>query len=505
MELKFSLGWNRVSPPHEVIYQKPFIQCTELQNYICKDNRIKKIGGTVAYNNSVLANSIVWAKRSYHKLGDNTFVKRTLCFSNGVLYSGDDVTGTLTSRQIGLSPESIMTDMTIQVSGNSILYIFTGEDRPYKYNGNGSYVWEKTVLDADITMGAVHLERGWYIHKNTSFLDYSIPTDNPEEIEDTIIVGNDKDSVNMAMALGADEAFYVFKNNSIYQLYGRTPSTFQVRLVTNKYGLAARKGICPVGSGFIFLNEFDKELYFFGGTEASIQSLTEKNIKLREIIDLTQDSISNVRMVTHNDLFRFTFQHRESAGDYNNCELVYTLSEPTFDGLPKWSLIKGSNVASYSVWNQQGDKNELVTGRSDTGKLMYHNQGWDFDGTAIETIARTGEVTLSEDMVCKLLDIYVKFHPGSVSNKPLFRYYMNGRFTDRGEENQSMEGETRTVGIIKVQKSYLFNDSIAPLTEYSRGNSVSFEVYDNNLSNEMELYSISFQIRKLYKIRNQLV
>lgn len=502
MIVKFG-SWNRVKPPHELpVMQNGVIQCSVLQNYVVRDGRIRKIGGTQQYNATALDYPITWIKRSYHKLGDGSFVKRTLCFSGGTIYSGDDATGEFTSRQGGFKLEAIPLSVTMQVAGNSILFFFTGYDTPYKYDGNGSYIFEKTSLSSSYQQGLVHLQRMWYVTRNSSTLDYS-ETLKPETIEDQITFGSDKDSFIRRIVLGANETMYVFKNNSIWQLYGRTSSTFQTRIITDKYGLASKRAIYPVGSGFIFLNEFDKELYFFGGSEASIRPLTEDDIKLREIIDWTK--VDNVCMVVHDGLFRFAFQYNSADQIYNNHELVYPLNEPDYRGLPKWSLIKGTRVLCYSVWNQQGDKNELVTGRSDTGKMMYHNRTNDFDGEAVETIARTGEIVASEDKAVRFKGFWVKAHPGSHSVNALFRYYLNGRYSERGEHSLSMKGETRQVGTIHIQKSYLFNDRIVPFVKYSRGNSISFEVYDFNTGTEMELYSVAFQAYPRFEIRNQHV
>ena len=504
MLIKFG-SWNRVTPPHEfLVNANNEIQCSVLQNYIYRDKHIKKTRGTAAYNLTALENKIPWVKRSYHLRGDNSVTKKTFCFSNGIIYYGDDALGTLTQTKSGLFQGALPTDMTIQVAENSILFLFPGEGKPVKYDGNGSFQWEDTVLDVDIVMGVEHLERAFYIKKNSSYLDYS-ETLLPESIEDTILIGNDKNGVNMAMIKGADDSFFIFKNNSIYQLLGRTPSTFQVRRVTDKYGLASKRGICAVGSGFVFLNEFDKELYFFSGSEQSIRSLTEKEIRLREILNLTEDALKNVCMTVHNGLFRFAFQYVDSFYDYNNCELVYPIAEPQESGLPHWSLIEGTNVLSYSVWNEQGDKNELVSGRSDVGKLMYHNRGVDFDNNAIETQVRTGEVIASEDMVGRFNGFFIKGKPGSANKTVTFRYFLNGRFSDRGEHNLSTKGETRTIGTVILQMSNLFNDRIRPFVNYSRGNSISFELYDFQNGTDLELYSISFGFNPLYKLRNQYV
>ena len=508
-KLKFGrLGWNRVSPTQELLStQDGFVEFSELTNYVARNKKIKKIGGTVAYNSTSLGTlSVPWVERSYHIQGDGTIVNRTHVFYNGSIYSGDDVAGTFTEREKDLTANTIPTSFSMQVAGNSILFFLTGADKIRTYDGNGSFAWNESDLDAvDYDTGVVHLDRAWYIKKQTSQVDYSEAL-LPETIEDSIIVGQDKDSFNRAMVIGANETLYIFKNNSIYQLYGRTPATFQLREVTDKYGLAAKRAIYPVANGFVFLDEFTKELYFFGGTEASIKPLTEDKVRLREIIDLTTDSIANTTMTMHDGLFRFAFQHKEDVdvGDYNRSELIYPIHEPGPDGLPKWSLIRGTNVLSYSNWNKYGDKEELVTGRSDIGKIMYHNRGFDFDGNSILTVARTAEVTASEDKVVRFTGFYVKGKPGSINTTSLFRYYVNGKFSDRGEHVLNLDGEVRLVGEMSIQTQSLFNDRINPFTASNRGNSISFEIRDDNNATELEIYSIAFKAAERYKIRNQL-
>jgi len=466
------------------------------------------VGGTQAYGASLGSLGIPLVLNTYHIRGDSEIVKRRHVYYDGGIYYGDDLTGQFRPTNImTLSKKMIPMFFVIQVAGNSVVYLMTGKDRVIKYDGNGSYKWDECSGDLsnifEYESGLIHLDRAWYVVRQSSQIDYSESLD-PETIADTVTIGNDKDSYNVRIVEGAGETQYVFKNNSIYQLYGRTPSQFQYRKVTDKYGLASMRGLCAVGSGFIFLNTFDKELYFFGGTEASIRPMTEDDIRLREIMDTSPDAVNNVDMVVHRGFFRFAFQDMDSTFDNNNCELVYNINDPSAGGLPKWSLIKGSNVWSYSVWDNYSDNQELVTGRSDVGKIMYHNRGKNWEDQKIETIVRTAEVVASEEDVVRFSDFIIKGKPGSPTIPVLFRYYLNGMYSDRGEESQNIEGVTRTLGTIKISMQSLFNDSIPALTEYSRGNSISFEFYQNELDTEMELYSIAFTARKRYKIRNQL-
>lgn len=509
MEIKFGLGLNRVKPVHELLMtQDGRVQNSIMINYVARDNKVKKIEGTEAYNSSALADPVPWAHRSYHKRADGTFVKRTFLFSGGSVNSGDDLTGVLTSRLSGFNPQAIPLSNTVQVSGNSILYLFTGEDEVKKYDGNGSYAWETTTINTDtgktVVGAALHLDRFWYWFKDSSSVIYSTVLKPEDFVSDSeeIIIGQETDSVIMALVVGANETLYLFKNQSIWQLYGRTPSTFEFRKITDKYGLASKRAIFGVGSGFVFLNEFDKELYFFGGTEASITPLTEEAIRLREILDITH--IRKVCMTVHKGLFRMAYTHLGDNGEQQR-ELVYPISEPGPDGLPKWSMLRGTKVYSYSVWNQQGDNNELVTGRSDTGKIMYHGRTNQFDGSNIFTQIRPREIVASEDKVVRFKGFWIKGHPTGTAGLVTFRYYVNARTSSPGIDNVHFQGERRVLGAIKISTQELFNNRIIPLHNSSLGNSIAFELEDNQGDTILELYSIAFKAAGRYKIRSDLV
>lgn len=507
--IKFSLGLNLVAPVHELIVsQDGFCECSKLQNYIVRDKKIKKVGGTEAYNSALLPAKISWLYRTYHKRADDIFTKVLFAFSNGKIYSGADVDGTFTERKAGFNVNAIPTTLTIQVSGNSIMYFFSGEDEVVKYDGNGSYQFEDTSLNVNlgriIESGLVHLDRAWYVSKLSSFLTYST-TLKPEDLTTDagdIIVGQETDSIIRRIVLGAGEQLYVFKNNSIWGLYGRTPSTFELRQITSKYGLACKRGIYPVAGGFVFLNEFDKELYFFAGTEASITPLTEETIRLRNILDTVQ--IDNIDMTVHDGLFRMAFKHKDDS-IYQDRELIYPLNDPRPDGLPKWSMSKGAKVLCYALLQQQGDQDILMSGRADTGKVMYHNRGFNFDDVAIETIVRSAEVVASEEKQVRFKGFYIKGKPGSSQKKVQFRYYLDGRTSTTNMQELDTEGETRIVGALHISLQDLFNNRIIPMWAYSKGTSISFELTDNNKATSMEMYSIGFTVMKRGKIRNSLV
>ena len=202
MKIKLASGWDRVSSPEELaIGQDGFAKCRELLNYVVRNKRCKKIGGTEQYSSAKSGvSNFPWVHRSYHKRADGTFRKVVFCFGNGAIYSGNDVTGTLTSRKSGFTPTAVPTHATMQVSGNSVMYVFFGElltDEVHSYNGNGSYNFIKTSLNEDlgrvIESGIVHLDRMLYVSKKSSTLAMS-KTLKPESLAIDIIVGKERDS-----------------------------------------------------------------------------------------------------------------------------------------------------------------------------------------------------------------------------------------------------------------------------------------------------------------------
>jgi len=481
-----------------------------LRNFVYRDKRVRKIGGTEAYNGTSLGSAgIPWLHRSYHKLGDGSFRKVVFCYHDGYVYYGKDLDGTMTVTNIpALRTDSIPVHFTMQVGGNAMLYLITGGDNDpiYKYDGNGDFKWEETRIingvGRIVTGGLVHLDRAWYWSRNSSLLAYSrslFPEDLSSDSED-IPIGQDADSNIVSCIVGGNETLYIFKSNSIWRLSGKYPGNFNFNLVTDRYGLANKRCLVSWGGGIIFLDSLSKEIYFFGGTESSIKSLTEDTIRLREIIDMTQ--LENACMTIHDGLFRFSYKHKDD-NIYQTRELIYSLNDPGPSGV-RWSESKGTAIWSYSVWDKLDDNNELVTGRSDIGKIMYHNRTRNFDGVPIETWLRTGSIIGKPGQISRYSDITLQAHPGSTITPINFRYYMDERHRLRGDATVDLSGETRQFGEAKISRQDIVNNRVIPHVAYSRGNGISFEYYDNSLNTFIELYGIQFEATPRYKIRNAI-
>lgn len=498
-------GLNTVDPSHRIADG----QCSVLQNLIPSLGKIYKFPGTQRYTPTPLINPITWAERYYGIKADGSFVKKTFCFSNGIIYAVDDVTGALTSVQEGFNTNVRPESVVIQVAENSLMFFFTGEDVPYYYDGNGANQWYKSSITYKFQQGVCWLDRLWAFEKNASTLYYS-KTLFPENLTDTtdagsIIIGNDKDSFSRRIVLLGDTLF-IFKNNGIYYIEGRTPSTFAARLVTDKYGLAAKRGITKVLSALAFVNEFDKEVYSFGGTETSIKLLS-REVEFSKLADHTK--IENICCVEHKNLFRLSYQPSYAASDslYNSDEICYPTQEINSRKQPKWCISHGANIGCYSVWDRQGDKNELVTGRSDTGLLMYHYRGHNWDNTAMEIRIRTKDKVYFEGRNCRFNYFIIDGSPQQDKTITL-RWYLNSRlygYTKVGSNTTLLDGEEQTIAAMNFTTQARFNKRIVPSIVYAKSNSLSLEVEDSTLNADFELYSIIVDYEISHIIRTSLV
>ena len=495
-------GWNRVAPSHRIGDS----QCSAIQNFIARNDKVSKFGGTNPYNQTLLPGSVPWVERYYGKMADGTFMKKAFCFSGNNLYYGDDGAGTLTSCKSGFSSGVFPENCVIQVSGNSVMFFFTGKDFVHYYDGNDGNVWYQSAITAKFQQGLEWLDRMWAFEKNSSVLRYS-KAFYPENHTDStdageIVIGSDKDSfIRRIIILG--DTLFILKNNGFYYIEGRTPSTFGVRIVTKKYGLGAQRGVCNSGSALVFVNEFDKEIYSFGGSETSIEMMSSE-IKFAEILNHNQ--VENICCIEHDNIFRLSFQHVEATlpGIYNSHEVCFPTTERNSKGLPKWCLTKGANISYYSAWNKYGDK-ELVTGRGDTGKIMYHNRGKNWDTLPMEIQLRTKDKIYAEGRNCRYNYFTIDASPQQDKTVTV-RWFLNSRIkgATSDEVAQALDGEETAIAAMAFATQTRFIDRVTVPLAYGKGNSLAIEIYDNSLGLDMDLYSMLIDYSVGEVVRNNL-
>ncbi len=483
-------GLNLIAPPHELREG----QVIKSQNMIPSFGKIEKVKGTTKYNGTTLGTKpVTWEYRYYGRRADNTEIKKIFCYYDGAIYVGDDVTGAMTSVASGFTKGTYPLSEVMQVSGNAVLYFFNdGEDVPYTYNGNDGNVWEKSSTTLKPVMGVSWLDRLWVFEKNSSILLYS-KTLYPEDFTDStdageIQVGISKKEIITGLVRYQDTLF-IFTDRRIYNIEGRTPSTFQLREVHASLGCSSKLSIVNLEDSFVFLGS-DHELYKSSGYESNTVNITQE-IMFSNLINPNKANL--VVCGYHKHFLRVSYEpfSQEVTNTYNSWEIVANMLDPNERGLPKWGQTNGANISCYSVWDRFGDRNYLVTGRSDTGLLMYHERTNNWDGRAIEVILRTRDIVFSLAENARIKDIYIHGKTNGVNTFEL-RTYLDGRTGTNSSNDFTQEGEVYHFGAINIPNQVRFGERIIPGIDYSKGQSISFEIYNNSVDKVMELYSFTF-------------
>ncbi len=478
-----------------------------VQNFIMRDKLTTKVPGTNRYNHEYLVNKINWVERFYGLNADGSKVKRTLCHSNGIIYLGDDVAGAFTSIKTGLTKNTLPESVIIQVAQQSRLYFFNGYDTPIHYNGNAAGTFNPSAITYKFQGGVSKDQRLWGFERNSSKMWYS-PSGEPEDIADYgfVTCGNEKDSfIRNAVVLG--NYVYVFKNDSIWVIRGNTSATYRPEELVPNTGLLAQRAVARVGSAIVFVSQQDKQIYEYGGSW-KITPLTgiKMNYDFSSLIDYTQTDVMCCIWDRINSLFRVSYKAIEVDENYANYELIAPTDDIGKDKQWKWTNTYGARISCYSMWDRQGDAT-LVTGRSDTGAIMYHNRGSDWDVEPMETILRTDDITGKDGWNTLFQNIFLK---GTPSNGTItMRSYLNSRMT--GESTRSSQtfddtGESETaIGEIEFRTQVDFNDYNPLLTGYNYGERIAFEFYDNTKGKEVELEFIIIEYMVKSKVKNKLV
>jgi hypothetical protein len=280
------------------------------------------------------------------------------------------------------------------------------------------------------------------------------------------------------------------------------PSRFAVRVVTDTRGLATRRAIAKVGSAVVFLQRQDFHLYEFTGTETGFKKLST-NINLPSLLNTYR--LDDISMVWHNELFRMAYNDIRDGQNYATREVIFPTDDFRQDGSPKWSETKGANIDCYEIMDDEVDKGELITGRSDTGEVSIHNTSKDWGSTAIEFWVKTKAQINKLGYNTEFLNCNVNGSPHNMTLE--MRYYTDSRDSVRETEILDQRGVVLRSGIggrTTVSAQARYNDYIQLKTGYNMGESLSLEFYDNTVGKDVEIYEVYVETiergRKISKV-----
>ena len=204
------------------------------------------------------------------------------------------------------------------------------------------------------------------------------------------------------------------------------------------------------------------------------------------------DQMDSIVATYHNFMYRMSFT--ESGGTYNNMEYCFdTINETEF-------FTRGNNVGSYLVYDRIPDKKELVTGRSDLGRLMkqYHGLNWDNQatGASMNIKTKTKFNGLGQARNFRLRKAWL--NSGVLGAIPIpVRTYLDARnaTSDSTSEEMTVYGEYKNpIILVKIASQDALTSRQIPRHGNAKGQTVAFEINENIPDLDFEMLSFEGEI-----------
>lgn len=490
-------GINRIFPEHKLV-GKETQKVQALENLLSLDGRIQLFSGATALNSSALSGDIKWAKRIYCEIGGDRR-RYQFCVSAGKFYKLNEALGTLNQVTIDNSVDPYMEtdvypiDCTMKVAEQVTTYLVDGKNF-YKFVPNEAGEWNKLPTKTDVDGNDVepifvaeYLDRLAVLTKNRNVLILSKNLD-PETLNDatdSVLVDLPSGNGGFPVGLIVFRGFlWIIHEDYIAPLSGSSPSTFGVKPgdVIRGFGSRAPRSIVNLKTHFSFLNSRDNEVYVSGGTVDSTEQLSQE-LDFKSLVSSVKSNLTTCHLDTTLNCLRIAYV---AAGEAAlNDEEIYSLDEKKWCG-----QTRDRYVSCYSQWNGNGDDGRVITGRSDTGKLMWEDESLGFDGSAIHYKLATASYVADEDTGdVQFEEFFLDLKASGNYNIPL-AYYLDSRITTSGVEQVNMQGEIINLGLIEISDQNSFLNRAIPFIDYSRGRMIRFEIEENQANRRFELYGI---------------
>lgn len=457
------------------------------------ERTLRKFPGSDRYNATSLGAQPVNSLFRYYSSGD---VRKNFAFSGGYLYFISEA-GVATQVLGVFSPIAYPTFVQMKVSGNNIAYFMEGiSTGMYSHDGNIGNAWTReTAVTLDFVDAVGFLDRMVGFEEDSEDLHISAnlqPTNFTDSTDAVLItVGAKRGSKLQRIIVGDDDNLYIFKTDSVWVLEGRTPSEFTVRELNPSLGLAARRSLQKVNRGLIGLMS-DYEIYSIVGAEYKLLTYNvalsgDLTSNVQPILNMTKmDSICSTY---HNFMYRMSFT--EYGRTINELEYCFDTVNETE------SFTRGNNVGSYLVYDRIPDQKELVTGRSDIGRLMFQYRGLNWDnqatGATMQVHLKTKYNGLGQPRNFRIRKVWLNSGVQSAQDIPI-RTYMDARTlrTDSTYENMATFGEANA--ILGMSSQDAVTSRQIPRHNNAKGQNCSFEIFVNRPDLDFEMASFEAEI-----------
>lgn len=229
-----------------------------------------------------------------------------------------------------------------------------------------------------------HLNRIWVLDGNSlkfSALDTSVTGehfndwDSSNNAGEIILPSGQGDSGTGLYSLNG--YLYVFQKHAIWEIFGNSPSNFELRQISNEVGLVDRRTLVEYDRYLIFFS--GKDVYLFDGTNLKNLSDGRVNTYINSWANIT----SPAAVLWQN---KYVLTNTVSGGSYNSEALFYDITRDKFGKL--------ENVYAniWSTWKGGTDSNQIYFGSSNQGTIYLWNTGGHDDGYELPLRYSTGSL-----------------------------------------------------------------------------------------------------------------
>lgn len=487
-------GLNRRFPEHKLVgKEKQYVQ--ELRNLLNLDGRTKLFGGASRANTVALTGDIKWSKRIYYTSGGD-LKKDEFEISDGKIYKLNEQDKTLNQVPISNDLATFMNttfypiDANIRIAEQVTTFLVDGTFF-YKYNGNDTGNWEKLPAKTDTdgnTMFPIYiceyLDRLWVLVKQKNILIFSKNL-NPENYSDSTdagIIDLSPGNGGFPTALLVHRGFlHVVHEDYIVPVTGSSATTFGVRPGDYLHGRGSRapRSVIKLDEDFGFQNSTDNEYYLF----SDLTTPLSYDIKFNELIN----PVMAHKTVAHLDtlLNAIRISYVLSGEVVLNAEEIYSRNEKKWCG-----QTRGRNISTYSQWSGRGDDGRLMTGRSDTGLLMWEDESENFDDQPIHYKWVSASYMAKDDAVVNFDTFEIDLMSQGNFGLPL-QYFLDTRITTSGLESINDQGEVANLGLIEIGDQKIFLNRCNPFIDRRKGRMIRFQIEETVPNRLFEFYGLN--------------
>jgi len=510
LEISPFAGLNKRFPQHKLTSSKKDgkQKCIELLNMMNIDGRVRKVNGGERYNSTAVAGDVKWAKRIYYNIGSDKF-RFQFMVAGGKMYRGNDNDRTMQpvtisdSYDISIDPTVYPIDATLKVAEQVSTFLVDGTYF-YKFNGNASGVWERLPIKSDIDGNVMepvficeYLDRMAVLCKdrNVLILSPNLDPENFDDSTDAVLIELPPGNGGFPQALIVHRGFlFIIHEDYFVPLSGSSPATFGVKPgdVISGFGTRAPRSVVEMKTQFGFLNSYDNEYYLTSGSvDSTMKSPLSYEIQIANLINPVK---AHLTCAYHDERFNVIRVNMVPTGSVLlNYEVLYSLTEEKWCG-----ETLGREISCYSPWDGNGDQNELLTGRSDIGAMMFNDVGLNWDGAAIHyKFVSASYVVPESPTIAQFRELFVEGKPTGNFGIPV-SYYIDARITTSSDESVNMQGEGISLGLIIIADQLVFTNRALFKIDYSRGRMIRLQVEENVLNRDLEFYSMYLS----YNIQN---